>query len=429
MQNQTKTVYILGAGCSAGQPPAGPGFPLACEFAPSLDEFSHKMLAGGDCGRLKSRVDETVKLLHQEKVQTLDTLVARLAAEARNWSTAPTERNRLDRQVRDAKIATTALFLHLETKAKEAGLPRHDNFLSELFGNFVNWAEASQKSRCHVLSFNYDRLFEMAFLSRFKPDTGQYPLYGKRLLNSGLDFVTGTSISFDVNRFSLLKLRGSAGIRVTNAAGNSDPCIYTYYDGQPGGDGNPINDERFFPQIPNRDPHEGDPEPLIVFPHEKPFVAPGIPTRLPCRNYIPAVWERAGRLVAEATTIWAIGYSFAPIDRDDVVALLRQARRCKTLVVQNRPEAVEAICRNAGEEVVGTGGAELESRTVSANLLSQLSRSWRPARGQTIAFHLEADRSGSSSGRARLLSKCAPANHHALFISTPLSACRRGREA
>src|ERR1039458_8629314 len=188
MSIETKTVYILGAGCSAGQQPDGPGFPLACEFVSALDEFSQKRLAGNDCQKLKSLVVDTVKLLRQEKVQTLDTLVARLGAEARDTSNRLTnnERQRRDVQVLDAKIATTALFLELETKAKEAGLPRYDNFLSELFGNSVKWAEASRKAHCNVLTFNYDRLFEMAFLSRFRSDAGQYPLYGKSLLNSGL---------------------------------------------------------------------------------------------------------------------------------------------------------------------------------------------------------------------------------------------------
>ena len=45
-------------------------------------------------------------------------------------------------------------------------------------------------------------------------------------------------------------------------------------------------------------------------------------------------------------------------------------------------------------------------------------------RGQTVAFHFEVDRNESSSGPARPLSKCAHANHHAVFILTPLSACR-----
>jgi hypothetical protein len=362
MNPPQKTVYILGAGCSAGQPPEGSGFPLACQFASSLDEFSQNVLVGADCANLKSQVDQTVELLHLEKVQTLDALVARLGAQARDLSNGLTtgERNRLDWQVSVAKNATAALFLHLERQAKQLGLPRYDNFLSGLFGNIVNWADASLQSKCHVLSFNYDRLFELAFINRFKPDTGQYPLYGKRLLNSGMDFIQGTAMSFESNQFSFLKLHGSAGIRVTNAFGNCEPCIDTDYDGLPGGNDQPINDEQFFPQRPNHDCYQENPQPLIVFPHEKPFVAPPSPRGLPFRNYIPAVWDEARRLVAEATTIWSIGYSFAPVDRDDVFGLLSQALICKRLVVQNRPGVAEEICQRLEKSWLEPSGLELE---------------------------------------------------------------------
>jgi hypothetical protein len=65
-------------------------------------------------------------------------------------------------------------------------------------------------------------------------------------------------------------------------------------------------------------------------------------------------------LAAEATRIWAIGYSFAPTDRDDVVGLLRQAQGCKTFVVQNRPEAMEAICRTLEKKWLEPEGLNLK---------------------------------------------------------------------
>jgi hypothetical protein len=150
----------------------------------------------------------TIGLLVQENAPTLDTLVARLGAAAHDFSQVMTihERQKLHRQIYEARIATVALFLDLERKAKRTGLPRYAKFFDELFGNSTDWTSASKKSRCDVLTFNYDRLFEIAFLIRFRCDAGQYPLYGKTLLNSGLDFVQGTSIDFDANRFSFLKL-------------------------------------------------------------------------------------------------------------------------------------------------------------------------------------------------------------------------------
>lgn len=50
--------------------------------------------------------------------------------------------------------------------------------------------------------------------------------------------------------------------------------------------------------------------------------------------------------MSEATEVWAIGYRFAPIDRDDVLALLRSARNCKRIVVQNRKESIDEICES-----------------------------------------------------------------------------------
>jgi hypothetical protein len=104
-----------------------------------------------------------------------------------------------------------------------------------------------------------------------------------------------------------------------------------------------INDERFFSRAKNKNPFDRDPEPLIVFPHEMPFTRkPG--TRLSFSSYIENVWQQARRLVAEATSIWAIGYSFASIDRSDVLDLLRSAKNCKKLVVQDMPGLVDEIC-------------------------------------------------------------------------------------
>jgi hypothetical protein len=323
---------------------------LASGFVSALDEFGKSLVEfGKNCERLKTCVHQTVELLRRERAQTVDTLVARLASEAHDFSRILPQQHRLklDQQIQDAKIATFALFMDLERKASETGLPRYQNFLDELFGNSTDWLQASQKSSTHVLTFNYDRLFEMAFISRFRPDTGQYPLYGKRSLNSGLDYVSGDGIDVDPARFAFLKLHGSVGIRVRNEE-STGPRYYTCYDGLPGDDRKPINDEMFFAKASNPNPYERDPEPLIVFPTEKPFVAEGTKTLLSFRKYVPAIWEEAKRLVAEATQIWAIGYRFAPMDRKDVLDFLKLAstKKCRRLIVQNVPGTAETICQD-----------------------------------------------------------------------------------
>jgi hypothetical protein len=338
VNGDNKTVYILGAGCSAGAAPEGPGFPLADKFESALDQFS-RGLDGDDRRRLRSCVEETVQLLRVERAQTLDALVARLASEARDLSKVLTtkERNQRDLQVNHAKIATAALFLDLERRAKATPLSRYHNFLDELFGNSVVWNQASQQSRSSVLAFNYDRLFEMAFISRFKADIHQKNLYGKSLLNSG-DFTDGTQLECDPNRFAFLKLHGTVGIRVQNGP---KPHYHTLLDGNPGEDSVPINDDLYFSPPSNSIPWA----PLLVFPHEKPFVRKGTGTQHSLRDYIPFVWSEAHRLVGEATEIWAIGYRFAPIDREDVLDLLRSAKNCRRLVIQNLPGYAENICQ------------------------------------------------------------------------------------
>jgi hypothetical protein len=60
-----------------------------------------------------------------------------------------------------------------------------------------------------VLTFNYDRLFEMAFVSRFRCDVKTSCLYGESLLNSGMDYVSGGGIEVAADRFAFLKLHGS----------------------------------------------------------------------------------------------------------------------------------------------------------------------------------------------------------------------------
>lgn len=359
----SKIVYILGAGCSAGQPPDGPGYPLAREFVSALEQFGLRLDGKEDCRHLKSCVDGSVALLRQEAAQTLDTLAARLGAEAHDFGNGLTKQQRQRRHqlIHEAKIATAALFLDLEKKAKETGLPRYHNFLDELFGNVTYWSQASQKSSCRVLTFNYDRLFEMAFISRFKPDTGTFCLYGKYLLNSGMDFVSAQcNIEFDPNRFALLKLHGSVGIRARNEEGHNNPRLYTDYDDLPGDNGKAINDELFFAHASDPNPYNRDPEPLIVFPHEKPFVAKGTNTLLSFRDYIQPIWEEARRLVAEATEIRAIGYRFAPMDREDVLGLLLSAHNCKKLVVQNRKESVEEICQTLRMKWLEPAGLNLD---------------------------------------------------------------------
>ena len=55
-------------------------------------------------------------------------------------------------------------------------------------------------------------------------------------------------------------------------------------DGNPQDDRLPINDALFFAKASNPSPFHRDPTPLVVFPHEKPFVRKGNSNTLPFRG-------------------------------------------------------------------------------------------------------------------------------------------------
>ena len=62
------------------------------------------------------------------------------------------------------------------------------------------------------------------------------------------------------------------------------------------------------------------------------------------RDYIRSVWGQAERVMASATEIRFVGYSFAEMDRAAVVSLLSHATKCRRVVIQNRPGEAERIC-------------------------------------------------------------------------------------
>ena len=70
------TVHVLGAGCSVRY-----GYPLASGFVPELESFSHSL--GDDAQQLKRCVDETVTLMRQESVQTIDDQIGRASCRER----------------------------------------------------------------------------------------------------------------------------------------------------------------------------------------------------------------------------------------------------------------------------------------------------------------------------------------------------------
>jgi hypothetical protein len=332
------TVYILGAGCSVKY-----GYPLATNFVSAFESFGRSL--GDDGEMLKRAVDETLELMRKANARTVDELVFRIhngALDEPKHQSTQSFGVRV-RRILKAKIATAALFLELEQRANTETLDSYQNLILKMFPGSGDWRHRFRSARCHLLTFNYDRLFEMALLKMFRIDADTQLLYGEDILNSGLHDSMGDSMGFKDDRFCFLKLHGSIGMRIHEEYGA--PCYYPYMDGAKPGEKTDLNDDRFFAKSANPNPQDRDPEPLIVFPFEKDFVRSGSQNRLAFRNYINAVWQQAERVVEAATEIWFIGYSFAMMDRTAVVALLAHAKQCRRIVIQNRPGEAEKICQ------------------------------------------------------------------------------------
>jgi hypothetical protein len=189
----------------------------------------------------------------------------------------------------------------------------------------------------HVLTFNYDRLFEMAFLDRIGTDLGRrFALYSDALLNSGLN-QSSSDISFASGRFSFLKLHGSVGAWVQYETGG--PQFYPF-DNE-GFCSAQTKDSRFFPE---KTRIKGlYPSPLIIFPCEKQHIQSG-GRHTYYEKYISAVWGKAAELIAEAAEIHIVGYSFNPLDCNSLIQLLANANKCERGIIQNIGTQAKRIC-------------------------------------------------------------------------------------
>ena len=77
-------------------------------------------------------------------------------------------------------------------------------------------------------------------------------------------------------------------------------------------------------------------EALITFPHEKQRALANREHGFSYNPYICQVWDHAAGLLASATEVKVIGYSFSVIDsRHMVETLLSKATQCEKVVIQN----------------------------------------------------------------------------------------------
>ncbi len=339
-------VFILGAGCSVecGYPP-GTGF--AAEFEKFLRDLQE--IPEEKCNRIKHSLISTLKLLRETPgVETVDQLAARIEQDLNGWKrqrggpVADSEylerENIAARRILDAKIATSAMFLARENKARQTGLRSYKSFITQILGG-PPWTKA-REAECHILSFNYDRLFEIAFPECFPTfDLRNDPLYASDALNSGLDFNFGkwSLIQPTPGRFSFLKMHGSAGwwVKVKRDGGRGERCYCPAFPVQG------LSVEEIEKTIPKECGGPFGWEPLLAFPHERQesqeyFNERGESSGRDWAPYINAVWQHAASVVANATEVRVIGYSFNPIDSRLMVSQLLSKATCEKIVIQNK---------------------------------------------------------------------------------------------
>ncbi len=332
-------LYILGAGCSANY-----DYPLAKDFRGTLKEYRRTLDRRPNCARLIQCVTNTVSMMERFNSPTIDRFVLQILEELgrQKRPLSPYDgikheklEQSADCQIRDAKWATAALFLDREDNARKNGLQGYRDFLNIIFqGNRNPSALESTPSR--VLSFNYERLYEFAFIDYFRLDSGM-DCYGQAWLNSAFDFNWRKALSISPNRFCFLKLHGNAGTSVASQHGES------VYECVTLDNSNLIIDDNFFwPTNRRISPRRSqNPEPLIVFPCEKDHAREGC-TSFVYDTYIRTIWGGAMQFAQEAKQIWVIGYSFDPNDRKSLMELLRWNKASCEIVIWN-PNA-EVIC-------------------------------------------------------------------------------------
>jgi hypothetical protein len=339
-------VFILGAGCSVGCGyPPGTGFAVECDnLLRELREIPEEK-----CNRIKQSLISTLKLLRETPtVETLDQLAARIEHDLWDWqhkrggAIADSEylerANMTAKQILDAKIATSAMFLAREGKARQTDLRSYKSFITQILGG-PPWTKA-READCHVLTFNYDRLFEIALSECFPTfDLRNCSLYACDALNSGFDFNFGkrSLVQPTPGRFCFLKMHGSAGwwVKVKHDGVRGERCYW------PASPVQALSVEEIETTIPKECGGPFGWEPLLAFPHERQesqehFSYKGESSGRDWAPYIDAVWQHAASVVANATEVRVIGYSFNPIDSRHMVNHLLSKATCEKIVIQNK---------------------------------------------------------------------------------------------
>jgi hypothetical protein len=326
-QMNTK-IAILGAGCSCSY-----GYPLANQMKDHLSNFAKSVETSAP--KLHKMTQDTLNLfdgLAQQgcHAQTIDDL-AWLVHQGKSPAIQGTFQDEHDyRLVEVAKTAVSAMFLKKESEPSAKALTGYRNFLRRIFPSTTHHNRALTESPWRVLTFNYDRLFELAFLQHFDVDMSQ-TFYGSTMLNSGLFLVVPEQVQVDRSRFSFLKLHGSGGFYGVEKHGR---CNHYHMIPDPVKAVLITDDSFIFGE--QRGIYSNRPKPsLIVFPHEKDHLKEYPSNTLPFRFYIPEIWRAARDFIVKADEVWIIGYSVPEPDWASLASLLQETPNDCRIVVQN----------------------------------------------------------------------------------------------
>lgn len=297
-----------------------------------------------ECPRLHTLVVSTVETFERlhalgAPAQTLDDLAWLVHQGKLGDNRDPAKESANFRLVEVAKVAVAGLFLSKEGEASKSGLAGYRTLMRRVLGpQFGGYYQlAARKSPYRVLTFNYDRLFELAYRQHFDVDLSQ-AFYGPTGLNSGIFTVMPEQIEVDLERFSFLKLHGSVGVYSYDRHGH---CDHRHSIPDPALPPMMKDDLFFYPKDHHLRPGQPNP-PLIVFPHEKDFLRDYPGNQLSYRVYIPTIWKAAHHFAAQANQIEIIGYSCPEPDFSALQSLIEAASGCERVVVHN-PRA-NAIC-------------------------------------------------------------------------------------
>ena len=324
-------VYILGAGCSVEA-----GYPIAAGMRDKLEEFGRTITI--DSPVVSEWCTSTAGLMRECNAQTLDELTEGLinrTIQRPNSNGVQGHSEFVFPVIRKAKAAISAYFFSLEPKAKIQGLQPYKDFIDEILpiteGNTV-----LSKSNKRVLSFNYDRLFEMSFANRFLryDEQDMFTLCGPNYLNSGFTVQNGR-MQIQPDRFTFLKMHGSVGHIARPLLGNGGAEVEFCLNALDISSQGKSWDQRVGIQAGDNSIKPIDS--LIHFPIEKSVFLEQVTgkelTSYDRRTYISDIWNSAETIMTSAHKVYLVGFSVKGKDSGYLEKLLKKSTNLDSITI------------------------------------------------------------------------------------------------